>query len=160
MRKLVLSLAIILISIAANAQFKYTTDNVKDLRTLADSIASNAKRSFNFISEGVSTEDENYYILKYATADAAYKLNVVYRISMAGESDALETAGKAQYTLYFVSGAFLDIFPFYQKFINPSAIAENVVEMHEAKSVKDGCRFSLREATADIWRMDCRAVAN
>ncbi len=162
MKKLLLIFAIIVSGLITSAQtaLKYTAQSMSELRPLADSIASNAKRTYTFSKDGMHPDDANYYFIQYKNiADETDKLSIMFHIDMIGANDALEIAGTPQYTFYGVSGKFLDLFGFWTKFINPLAEAETIAEFHEDKQTKDGYRFTIKEA-GTVWKIECRTPIN
>jgi len=116
MKKLILSI-FLLASVYASAQIKFISTNKDDMRALSDSLMSNAKRHYVFKSEKNSE-----YAFKYEyvnTVDDSDRLYVLFRIIKKGENKDLEIKGVPEYRFESVSGRFLDLFPFWSKFINP-----------------------------------------
>jgi hypothetical protein len=128
MKKLILSI-FLLASVFASSQVKFISTNKDDMRALSDSLVSNAKRHYIFKSEKSSE-----YAFKYEyvnTVDDLDRLYVLFRIIKKGENKDLEIKGVPEYRFESVSGRFLDLFPFWSKFINPG---ENM-EALQAKGV-------------------------
>ncbi len=162
MKKLSFLFVLVLVSFCLQAQspIGITFESTGSLRQFADSIALNAQRPFDYTSEGVSTDNPNYYVLTYANkGDATDIVRVVFRIEADGANTALETDGKTSYTFYGTSGKFLDIFPFWSKFIDPSADPALAGSFHEYKKELEGFRFTLKD-TGTTWRMDCKRIRN
>ena len=116
MKKLILSI-FLLASVYASAQIKFISTNKDDMRALSDSLMSNAKRHYVFKSE-----ENSEYAFKYEyvnTVDDSDRLYVLFRIIKKGENKDLEIKGVPEYRFESVSGRFLDLFPFWSKFINP-----------------------------------------
>jgi len=157
MKKLILFFAFILsITVSAQTSLKFKTNSISDVRQLADSIALNAKRIYTFDKDGVSKDDANYYIVRYKnTSDDEDKLTVLFRIEQIGENDALEIKGTPEYHFYGAAGKFLDLFPFWHKFINPKSIAETVANDKSDNIMLNDIRFSIRDYNG-YWKIDAR----
>ncbi len=164
MKKLLLIFAIIVSGLISSAQtaLKYTSSTTSELRPLADSIASNAKRTYTFSKDGVHPDDDNYYYIQYInTSDDTDKMNIIFRIRMVGVNDALELLGTPQYTFYRAYGRFLDLYGFYVKYINTSAVAETIIEKNGDKKLIDGYRFRISESSnRTLWQIECSTPMN
>jgi len=120
----------LLASVFASAQIKFISTSKDDMRALSDSLVSNAKRHYVFKSE-----ENSEYAFKYEyvnAVDDSDRLYIYFHIYMTGENKDLEIKGVPEYRFEYVSGRFLDLFPFWYKFINPG---ENM-EALQAKGVK------------------------
>jgi hypothetical protein len=146
MKKLILTLTIMLLAFAASAQ-KYTCTTKDEIRQLADSIALNS-RAYIYDKEAVSQDNQNIYIVQYKnTADE--KLSVAFRIENVGENAALETKGTEQYTFYRATGKFLDLFPYWQT-INPNANKETIATAKSDRAEKGNYILYFKEL-GDFW---------
>ena len=91
------------------------------VRKLSDSIAYNAKRQFVF-NRSVKRSGRFYVLYKEKTEkDEKLDINVVFHINNVGANRALEIAGIPEYRLETIEGSFLDIFPFWKKYIDLNA---------------------------------------
>lgn len=143
MKTLILSLFLVL-TFACNAQtLKFISDNAKDMRIIADSIALNAKRTYKFNSE--TAIDKSYITrIRYINvADSTDKLTVFYRKRMKGYNKALEIEGTPEYIFSRAFGKYLDLFPFWKRQINPNA-DEVTVSTENDDAVINGNRFYFR----------------
>ena len=132
------------IILSCNAQLKFTSDNPKDMRTLADSIVSNAKRTYKFSSE-TPIKDSYVIRIRYVNvADTTDRLNVFYSTAMKGANQALEIVGTPEYKFHSAMGKFLDLFPFWKKFIEPESNAESASQQLNDATI-NGKSFYLQE---------------
>jgi len=149
-RLTVLFLALVCI---ANAQLLFVTNNLNDVRHVSDSIALNAKRSFKYEKETISKNNINYYLVKYTNSmDAEYPMVVIFDIKMVGSNADLEIVGKPEYSFYKVSGKFLDLFPFWVKFMNPNAKAIEISQKKEDKCTINGETYYIKEDSSE-WQI-------
>ena len=145
MKTKLLSLFLVLTFTCSAQTFNFVSDNAKDMRTIADSIVSNAKRTYKFSSE---MQIKNSYVtrIRYVNlADTTDKLTVFYSKMMKGANSALEIIGTPEYSFHTAYGKFLDLFPFWKKFIDCKVdLAKASQEMNEA-TINDK-RFYLKES--------------
>ncbi|MEI8086945.1 MAG: hypothetical protein WCG93_12095 [Paludibacter sp.] len=148
-----ITLLFLALVLTASAQLSLVTNNLSDVRRTSDSIALNAKRVFKYEKEAISKNDMNYYLLKYSnTSDAEYPMVVAFRIKMIGSNPDLEITGTPEYSFYKVSGKFLDLFPFWVKFMNPQAIAASVSQKKEDKATINGQTYYIKE-DGSVWQI-------
>jgi len=129
MKKLVL-LTALFVSVFVCGQIKFISSSKNDMRALGDSLASSAKHHYVFKSE-----ENSKYAFKYEyvnTVDNSDRLYIHFHISMKGENKDLEIKGVPEYRFEYVSGRFLDLFTFWNKFVNPGENREAL----QAKGVK------------------------
>jgi hypothetical protein len=147
--KTLLSLFIIALSLTATAQttLKFTTGNTADVRQFADSMAMSAKHAYKF-SKVVETS--GYYVMKYnSVADStAMPLIVAFSVENKGANADMQTAGTPQYTFARAFGRFLDLFPFWQRYFNPQAVAEKITEADSDNGTANNAQYRLyRQST-------------
>ena len=82
-------------------------------------------------------------------------MRVFFRIEEVGANDALEQSGTEEYKFYGVTGKFLDLFIFWHKFINQSAVKETVANDLKDTATINGIKFTFKEDGA-YWRIDAR----
>jgi len=118
--KTTLTTLLIAVSLICSAQtsLKFTTDNLKEARQLSDSIALNAKRAFKYSSESISIRGSHYFFNYKNVADTTNVMTILFNVKMVGSNPSLEIKGTPQYQFDSTSGKFLDLFPFWKKFIN------------------------------------------
>jgi len=134
--------------------------NESEVRRLSDNIALNAKRHFKFDTVKISHLDARKYIVSYSDIEDTVsnsKLNVVFEIYMKGANKDLEIIGTPEYCFSSVRGKYLDIFPFWKKFINPKADLQNVSEKKSDEitiSLPSGKRNGFRFSDSDdLWKI-------
>ena len=145
MKTKLLSLFMVLAFTCSAQTFKFVSDNVNDMRTIADSIVSIAKRTYKYSSETAIKDSYVSKLIYVNIADTTDKLTVFYSKMMKGANSALELTGTPEYSFHTAYGKFSDLFPFCKKYIYPTAdILTASHEMNEA--TLNGKRFYLRES--------------
>lgn len=130
----------------------FITTDIKTAGILADSITSSSKRRFKFVGYKITDKPESKLTFSYISdekvdnnknedlirmytklklMDPVQKveyigMRVVFDIYMKGSNEDLEIKGTPQYTFHNVEGKFLDLFPFWQKFIKADAKATDL----------------------------------
>lgn len=156
-KALLLSISIVLVLNIYSQQFdKFVSRDTVEIRKLGDSIAYNAKTKFKFIKSEYSKYDRINYFLTYtengepeikttkrkdsngeATRDEVLpeskKMIVTFRVKYIGENKDLEIKGIPEYRFERVEGKFLNLYPFWKKYINPNADAIKLTEDGAAK---------------------------
>ena len=121
-------LSIAFICSAQTLQFAFK--NINDVRQTTDSIVSNAKRTFKFQSINRHRDAKTSYIVKYVNVnDSTDVIPVLVNTTIIGENKDLEIKGTTQYIIKFTQGKFLDLFPFWKKFINPTATEDDIIKV-------------------------------
>ncbi|MEI6755105.1 MAG: hypothetical protein WCK78_18330 [Paludibacter sp.] len=145
---LLLSLVLI-----CNAQLtlKLRTFNLADVRETSDSIALNAKESFKYSGEGIPIGNLQYYVVNYCNVnDSTNTIKVMFRIDYVGVNQTYENLGTAQYLFYKVTGQFINLFPFWWKFMKKSAIADEVLKAGKDETNVGGATFDFN-VESDHW---------
>jgi hypothetical protein len=148
--KNLLLLAILLISSFSQAQNfdflkKAYRSDIVFTREFADSIARNFREKYNFLEARESRKGDVYSIVYLPVSvseetkkhikksiDYAYSgqceecLKVHFKIFYEGANNDLEIVGTKKYMFDKFEGKFLDILPFWQKYIDPKAVAEEI----------------------------------
>lgn len=107
--------------------------------TVSDSLLSNSKRIYQLSDTLTSKRDgREYYRLSYVDIEHKRKLQITFRAYIKGGNPDLEIAGRKIYTLYAINGAYLDIFPIWQKYIDPTANIDELTKKY------DGARAEFR----------------
>lgn len=123
---------------------KYITFNLPDVREFSDSIVMNAKEAFKFESQGVLEDNRLFYEVKYTNIDDAdFPLEVLFRIDMIGGTDDLANPGTPQYLFNKINGKFIDLYPFWSKFMNSSANAENILLKKKDEAIVNGATYDF-----------------
>jgi len=141
-----LTLLFLVLTFIVSAQLPLTTNSLINVRNISDSLAFNAKQAFKFDKQSIGKNDKNFYLLKYTNlTNAESPMVVVFRIKMIGSNPNLQTPGTPEYSFYKVTGTFLDLFPFWVKFMNPGAIALNVSQKKEDKAIVNNETYYIKE---------------
>ena len=120
------------------------TFNLPDVRQFADSVALNAKEAVRFESEGVWEDNRLFYRVKYTNLDDAdFPIEVFFRIDLIGGTDDLNNPGTPQYLFNKITGKFIDLFPFWSKFMNTSAIATELLEKKKDETIVRGATYDF-----------------
>lgn len=151
MKKLLLSLFLVLAITCSAQTVKFITYNLKDVRQTSDSIALNAKRTYRFSSEG-QVKDTYIYRIRYVNvSDSTDIINVFFRVRMKGANKAMELAGTPEYIFSKAYGKFLDLFQFWKRQINPTS--DQVKVSTDNDEVKlNGKRFYFRPQS-EFWEI-------
>lgn len=136
-----------------NAQVKFISSDLSDVRQLADSIALNAKQDFVFQKEGKALNSANHYIVLYTEkGNDENQMVVAFWIKMVGRNEALEIGGTPEYRFERVSGKFLDLFSFWKCHINPDAELITTSNREKDEVEIEGSRFVLKN-TGTQWEI-------
>lgn len=148
MKNLLLLFAMLFIAFSTNAQLKFKTKDLKEVRQLADSIALTGKTPYKYTKEGVSRGDSNYYVVLYTNENDDFdRLGVAFWIDHIGRNIDLEIEGTPVYTLDLVKGNFLDLLPFWKRHINQSADAVKITkETRKDKAKTQEILYILQDA--------------
>lgn len=146
-------LAVLLFTVTTvlQAQIKFESYNLNEARQLADSIALNAKYPFVFVEEGIAKANHNQYFRYVNKENEEERLTVFFNIRMEGRNVDLEIEGTPKYEFNAVYGRFVNLFPFWKKFIDPTADAEKITTGSRYHNVnKDSRKFTLQRQS-DKW---------
>lgn len=136
------------------AQLKFVSDNKNDLRILADSIVLNAKRNYQFSTEQLK-DKESFYILRYRDVDnPTNMIPVGIKIYMEGKNVDLEIERKPIYYFSIVQGRFLDLFPFWKKYIDVNADENIISKKGNARTKKDNRTFFFKKEYNELWTIE------
>ncbi len=142
-------------------------DDEEKVREISDYLANNAKRNYDFKSADYSRASKNYYIVSYTESGIPEKeltdkekINMQFHVYYEGENTALEVKGTPIFTFKHVKGRYLDIFPFWKKYIDPNADAETIATSRfkesKTKIIIDGYErtFVLKEIpNGELWEI-------
>lgn len=148
MKKLLLLSFLAVYSTFSFAQIRFVSSNKNDMRSLADSLVSNSKREYVFYQQ-----DSSQYAFKLTYVNKQDNEDRVYfdfKIRYIGANKDLETTGTPEYSFYYVSGRFLDIYPFWNKYI---CVDENRDELlaKGAKFIKKDGKTYLISRSGELW---------
>ena len=104
-------------------------------KKIADSLALIAKRPFQYVSEYGDKGNVlyNWVVLYNEVGNKNNELSVWFRVKWIGANPSLEIKGTPEYVLDHVKGKFLDVFPFWKKYIDTTS---NAVSMANAQFKK------------------------
>ena len=143
------------IFVYSQTPLKFIVDNTNDVRSLSDSIALRARGTYVFSKQGVE-ETNGYEVLYKNKADSTDIMHVRFILRMSGANKDLEISGTPQYIFSNVSGKYLDLFPFWKTFINPS---DNIEEL--SKKGLTYCRIGnnrlmFNRSSKDKWMLSLK----
>ena len=133
--------------------------NDTEIRRAADSIALKARSTFVFRDMMPSKLEECKFVVRYKDTinkESPVRMSVVFEQIMAGKNVDLEIPGTPVYYLYCVEGKYLDLFPAWKAFIDPSAGLEATsAKRHHERTLKcDGKELEFRFAKDDdSWKL-------
>jgi len=148
MKKLLILSFLAVFAAVSFAQVKFVSPNKSDMRSLADSLVSNSKREYVYFKQDSSQYAFQFtYVNKLDNEDRLY---FNFKISYIGANKDLEIAGTPEYRFYHVSGRFLDIYPFWNKYI---CIDESRDELlaKGAKFIKKDGKTYLISRSSELW---------
>ena len=128
----------------AQSWLKLSTFNLEDVRQISDSIAMNAKETFKLNSEGIPQDNRIYYVVTYInTADATDSIVVMFRINYIGGTGDAVNPGTPQYSYTKTTGKFNNLFPFWFRFMKPSANEATVSGKTKDQAIVKGATFDF-----------------
>ena len=154
--KIILSTLLLSLGLTCNAQLtlKFRTFNLTDVREISDSIAQNANESFKFAGEGIPVGNIIYYVVRYcAVNDSTNTIKVLFRIDYMGVNQTYQNQGTAQYLFYKVTGRFINLFPFWSKFMKHSAVAVDILKARKDETNVGGATFDFN-VESDHWAIE------
>lgn len=152
--KLTLFFLSLVFIVSAQSSLKYLTFNLDDVRELADSIALNAKDVFKQVDEGIPIDNKIYYVITYTnTADAGDSIVVMFRINYIGGTGDAVNPGTPQYSFNKATGKFINLFPFWSTFMNPSAVAADILEKKKDEAIVKGATYDLNDVKI-FWKIE------
>lgn len=134
------------VTVFCNAQswFKLNTFNLEDVRQISDSIAMNAGEPFKFVSQNIPEDNRIYYVVTYINkSDVSDSIVVMFRINYVGGTDERTNPGTPQYSYTKTTGTFSSLFPFWVKYMKPTAIEATVKEKRKDETIVKGATFDL-----------------
>lgn len=130
----------------------FTFKEINDVRQTTDSIVSNAKRSYKFKSIQKYTDDTTSYVVKYINInDSTDNIPVLIRTRIVDGNNDLEIKGTTEYSIKFTQGKFLDLFPFWKRFININSIDKKIIEKGYDTFESNKMIFNFKRVTDNIW---------
>ena len=128
----------------AQSWLKLNTFNLEDVRQMSDSISLNAGEPFKFVSEGIPEDNRIYYVVTYINkSDVSDSIVVMFRINYIGGTDDRINPGTPQYSYTKTTGTFSSLFPFWVKYMKPTAIEATVKEKTKDETVVKGATFDF-----------------
>lgn len=136
---------------SAQSSLKYITFNLDDVRQFSDSVALNAKDVFKYHSQGVPQDNRVFYVVTYLNAeDPSDSIVVMFRIDIIGGTQDYVNPGTPQYLFNKITGKFINLFPFWSKFMKPTAIASAIVEKKKDEAIVRGATYDFN-VEASHW---------
>ena len=152
--KIILTIIFLSLVLICNAQLKFRTFNLADVREISDSIALNAKESFKFEAGGIPEGDRIYYVVNYCNVnDSTNTIKILFRIDYMGVNQTNQDQGTAQYLFYKVSGSFINLFPFWSKFMKKNAVETEIFKAKKDETNVGGATFDFT-VESDHWTIE------
>ena len=146
--RIILTTLLLTIALTCNAQLrlKFRTFNLTDVREISDSIALNASGNFKFVSEGIPAGNLIYYVVNYCNLnDSTNTIEVLFRIDyVGGVNQTFHDPGTAMYLFDKVTGQFIDLFPFWSKFMKNTAIEDKILKAGKDEANVGGATFDFK----------------
>jgi len=142
--KMILLFLVVAFSCNAQSWFKLNTFNLEDVRQISDSIALNAGEPFKLVSQNIPEDNKIYYVVTYINkSDVSDSIVVMFRINYIGGTDDRINPGTPQYSYTKTTGTFSSLFPFWVKYMKPTAIEATVKEKTKDETVVKGATFDF-----------------
>jgi len=141
-----LTFLFLMFAFICNAQswLKLKTFNLEDVRQISDNVAMIAREPFKFESQGIPEDNRIYYVVTYINkSDASDSIVVMFRINYVGGTDDRTNPGTPQYSLTKATGTFDSLFPFWIKYMKPTAIEATVKEKTKDETIVKGATFDF-----------------
>ena len=156
MKKIILTTLFLSLVFISNAQLtlKFRTFNLTDVREISDSIALNAKESFKFVDEGIPVDNKIYYVVNYCNVnDSTNTIKIMFRIDYMGINPTFQDQGPALYLFYKITGKFINLFPFWSKFMNINAVADEIFKIGKDETNVGGATFDFN-VESENWTIE------
>jgi len=137
----------------SQGNLKFITDNTNDIRKLSDSILLNSKRTYKYKSQGYVTKNYMYAVKYVNYSDTTDIIPIYFQVRIVGSNPDLEKEGTLQYTFYSVTGKYLDLSPFWYKFINPNENTEKLLKSGTTYYRFDDKRLLFSRNSSDSWML-------
>ncbi len=151
----IMAFLVILPSIV-QAQIKFISNKKEDMRLIGDSIILNAKRNYIFKSETV--ENRYSYSLNYEnTENKDDILSVNIQVYYRNENPEFEIEQIPEFNFSYVEGRYLDLFPFWKKYINEDEDIEKLSQKKHTYLFKYNKRFIFSKSS-EIWKLSMKDI--
>ena len=138
----------------AQSSLKFITFNLPDVREFSNSIALNANETFKFNSEGIPVDNRIFYVVTYInTSDKSDSIIVMFRVNYIGGTGDIANPGTPQYSYYKTTGKFRNLFPFWLKFMNPSADSTVIQTKKKDETIVKGATYDFNEEKTH-WKIE------
>lgn len=136
-----------------NGQLNFVSPNKKDIYVIVDSLMAHTRYKYIFESE----KNDDYdcvigYVMKSEIKD---RITIWYKVRLKNENKTLEIEGTPEYNLYQIIGRFVDIYPFWCKFINPDENMEDLTAKKVKYIKKEGRTYLIRKMD-NSWCIDIK----
>jgi len=139
---------------SAQSSLKYTTFNLEDVQEFSNSIALNAKDVFKLVSKGIPLDNKIYYVVTYTnTEDVNDSIVVMFRINYIGGTGDAINPGTPQYSFNRATGKFNSLFPFWSTFMNPTAVAADILDKKKDEVIVKGATYDLNDVET-FWKIE------
>lgn len=129
---------------------KLKTADMSEMRLIADTITSTAKRTYKYNGEKYDADKRMHAYYYVNQEDSTMKISVYFRTVIIGSNAALEIKGTTEYRFYTAIGKYLDLFPFWIKYIDANADITACSKTNSYKKI-DNKMFYLREYENTLW---------
>ena len=129
---------------------RYVVSDREAAITVIDSLLRSARYEYRYNPNykwGTSPQRDIFPMMFETTLDTGEKKRVqaVFEILLVGENKALEQSGHIIYRFDYMSGPYLDIFPVWQKYFDPTADKEAIAEKgYGPGPIENGHVYSVR----------------
>lgn len=127
-----------------------------EAKAIADTVAKGYRLPYKWYKTDSLRDSEIVMVCYKNQNNPDDKMQVVFSRFMEGANKELEIPGTPAYYLKFFNGKFLDLFPFYKRFV-PAATAEQTSQQWNNKTLVDtekGKREVRLHSEDDHWEID------
>lgn len=156
-----------LISISTQAQNldALQCDTEEQCAVIADSLLKDARSTYKLLNKRTRVSSGRTYIelvyVEDVESETPPKMKIIFQLKKIGGNAALEIEGTPLYVFNSFHGKYLDIFPTWIKYINPSANLEKVSKSGDKKEFREADarasllhRYTIKKDQYDNWSIE------
>lgn len=148
MRFLTVQFLIILFSMCSiQAQVVFTSSSKEDMTTISDTLISNIKEDYKYKKE--HTYNEYTYSIIYENAQNQ-TIEIFFNVRYKNQDIDLKIEGAPEYNFSHVKAKFLDLYPFWIRYIKQNEDQEQIISKKSSFIFKDDKHFLFRKQ-GELW---------
>lgn len=132
-----------------NAQILFISDSKEDMKNLSDSLVLYSKRDYTYKKEHIY--NQYTYSLTYENSqDKEDTIEIFFNVRYINQNIELEIEGIPEYNFSHVKAKFLDLLPFWIRYIKQDEDQEQILSKKASFIFKSDKRF-LFSKQGDLW---------